>query len=97
MVSGAGSVAVSARPILPLTVFTSGRLRMSLSVCCNNSCALPIEMAGKVVGIYIKSPSSSSGINSVPSFVAGQRPMAAIITANKIIVLGAFNTSFIKG
>ncbi len=57
MVSGAGSVAVSARPILPNTVLTSGTVRISLSVCCSNSCALPIEMPGKVVGMYIRSPS----------------------------------------
>jgi len=57
MVSGAGSVAVSARPILPNTRSTSGRLAMSRSVCCNSSCALPMESPGSVVGMYIRSPS----------------------------------------
>ena len=51
MVRGAGSVAVSARPILPNTRLTSGTVLISLSVCCSSSCALPIEMAGKVLGM----------------------------------------------
>ena len=46
MVKGAGSVAVSARPTLPNTFLTSGTVRISLSVCCNNSLALPIEIPG---------------------------------------------------
>ena len=33
IVSGAGSVAVSARPTLPNTVFTSGTVLINLSVC----------------------------------------------------------------
>ena len=70
MVSGAGSVAVSARPILPNTRSTSGCCLISRSVCCNSSCALPIDRPGSVVGMYIRSPSSSSGMNSVP------RPLA---------------------
>ena len=48
---GAGSVAVSARPILPWVVKTSGKRWMILSVCCSNSFALVIEMPGKVVGM----------------------------------------------
>ena len=46
MVSGAGSVAVSARPILPNTVATSGTVRMSLSVCCSSCRALPTDIPG---------------------------------------------------
>ncbi len=49
--SGAGSVAVSARPILPCTLFTSGTLLISLSVCCSSSWALPTLMPGSVVGM----------------------------------------------
>ncbi len=67
MVSGAGSVAVSARPILPNTRSTSGSCLIRRSVCCNSACALPMESPGSVVGMYIRSPSNSSGMNSEPS------------------------------
>ena len=71
MESGAGSVAVSARPTLPKTDSTSGNVRRILSVCCRSSFAFVIEIPGKVVGIYRMSPSSSGGINSEPSFETG--------------------------
>ena len=45
--SGAGSVAVSARPALPNTVATSGTDLMSRSVCCKSSDALPVDRPGK--------------------------------------------------
>ncbi len=51
IVSGAGSVAVSARPILPKTRCTSGTLRIMRSVCCRISRALVMEMPGSVVGM----------------------------------------------
>ncbi len=69
--SGAGSVAVSARPTFPNTVSTSGKVRRILSVCCNNSLAFVIETPGNEVGIYKMSPSSSGGMNSLPSFETG--------------------------
>ena len=48
---GAGSVAVSARPIFPKTLSTSGNALMILSVCCNNSRAFVTDRPGKVVGM----------------------------------------------
>ena len=48
---GAGSVAVSARPILPKTDSTSGNVVRILSVCCSNSSALVMETPGNVVGM----------------------------------------------
>ena len=48
---GAGSVAVSARPTLPNTDSTSGKLRMILSVCWTISRAFPIDTPGRVVGM----------------------------------------------
>ena len=51
MLSGAGSVAVSARPTLPKTCSTSGKVRRIRSVCCRISRALVIDMLGKVVGM----------------------------------------------
>ena len=51
MERGAGSVAVSARPILPKTCSTSGKGLMILSVCWSISRALVAEMPGSVVGM----------------------------------------------
>ena len=45
--SGAGSVAVSARPALPNTLATSGTVRIRRSVICRSSAALPVEMPGQ--------------------------------------------------
>ncbi len=93
IVSGAGSVAVSARPTLPKTRSTSGTVLISLSVCINSSRALPIETPGNVVGMYSRSPSSSSGINSLPIFLSGIH--AEIITniETKIVSQGIFKHS----
>jgi hypothetical protein len=49
--SGAGSVAVSARPALPSTRSTSGNCLIPRSVACSNRCASPIEIPGIVVGM----------------------------------------------
>ena len=48
---GAGSVAVSARPTLPKTRSTSGKLAMIRSVCCKSSLAFVTETPGKAVGM----------------------------------------------
>ena len=69
--SGAGSVADSARPILPWTLTTSGNVAISLSDCWSSSLLLVMLMLGSVVGMYSRSPSSSGGMNSVPSRVNG--------------------------
>ncbi len=65
--SGAGSVEVSARPILAKVCWTSGNVAMILFVCCRSSLDLVIEIPGSVVGIHRKSPSYSGGMNSPPS------------------------------
>ena len=49
--SGAGSVAVSARPILPWTLITSGKVLINLSVCWSSSLLLVTLMLGSVVGM----------------------------------------------
>ena len=51
MESGAGSVAVSARPALPKTYSTSGKVRMMRSVCWRIFFASVMETPGMVVGI----------------------------------------------
>ena len=68
---GAGSVAVSARPALPNTRSTSGTVLISRSVCCSRARAASVDRPGSVVGMYSRSPSSSSGMNSLPSRDAG--------------------------
>ncbi len=97
MVSGAGSVAVSARPTLPNTVFTSGTVLIRRSVCCNNCLALPIEIPGNVVGMYNRSPSSSSGINSEPDCDNGHHAESTSNNVSPSVINGLFNTLPIKG
>ena len=48
---GAGSVAVEARPALPQTDSTSGKLLMILFWVCSSSAALVTDRPGKVVGM----------------------------------------------
>ena len=48
---GAGSVAVSARPALPNTVFTSGTVMMIRSVTCSSWPASAAERPGSAVGM----------------------------------------------
>jgi hypothetical protein len=69
--SGAGSVAVSARPIFPWTPATSGNVLISLSVCWSSSFDFVTLIDGSVVGMYSRSPSSSGGMNSDPRFRIG--------------------------
>ncbi|MNQ99097.1 hypothetical protein D3C85_1148190 [compost metagenome] len=89
----AGSVAESARPALPNTFCTSGRVRMSLSVCCKISRALPTEILAAVVGIYMMSPSSSGGINSEPRYLSGQKPATVTTAATIRVVFGRASTA----
>ena len=51
MVMGAGSVALSARPTLPNTVATSGKLRSMRSWYCSCRFASSMEMFGNVMGM----------------------------------------------
>ena len=94
---GAGSVAVSARPALPKTVSTSGKDRMMRSCICINSAALVTERPGSVVGMYISVPSSSAGMNSDPSWRAGQTVATSATTASRIVNTRAFRTQAMTG
>jgi hypothetical protein len=78
MVRGAGSVAVSARPILPNTVFTSGTVLIMRSDSCRSSAALPGLKPGRVVGMESRSPSSRGGMNSEPSLEKGYNVAASM-------------------
>jgi hypothetical protein len=74
--SGAGSVALSARPALPNTRATSGTLRIWRSVCCSSSPAFCAERPGSALGMYSRSPSSSGGRNSPPRRDKGHSALA---------------------
>ncbi len=49
--SGAGSVEVSARPALPKTRSTSGKLASTRSWALSSSCAWAMDTPGRVVGM----------------------------------------------
>ena len=61
----------SVRPILPWTLTTSGNVAISLSRCWRSCLLLVMLMLGSVVGMSSRSPSSSGGMNSVPSLLYG--------------------------
>src|SRR6266436_2294582 len=86
--SGAGSVAVSARPAFANTCATSGTERIRRSVCCSSSPILLTEMSGKADGMYKRSPSLSAGMNSPPMRLAGQSAEAAIPSASATVTIG---------
>ena len=65
----AGSVAVSARPALPTTCQTSGKVRKIASRAFMSSAACVTDTRGTVVGISRIDPSSSAGMNSLPRWV----------------------------
>jgi hypothetical protein len=68
---GAGSVAVAARPALPNTDSTSGKLVSILSWVCSSSPDLVSDIEGSEDGIYNSVPSFNTGMNSLPSCIAG--------------------------
>ncbi|OPZ07679.1 MAG: hypothetical protein BWZ10_02782 [candidate division BRC1 bacterium ADurb.BinA364] len=67
IVIGAGSRALSTRPILPTADSISGMAWNAMSCIASCSAASPIEACGIVIGIYRNEPSSKSGMNSLPS------------------------------
>jgi hypothetical protein len=67
MEMGAGSRALSARPIFPTTDSTSGMASNAMFWYAITSSASPMEAWGMVVGIQRNEPSSSGGMNSRPS------------------------------
>ncbi len=69
--TGAGSVAVIARPALPNTDATSGNDLMMRSCVCSSSAALVTDRPGSVTGMNSSVPSFRLGMNSLPSCDAG--------------------------
>src|SRR3569832_364189 len=88
MDSGAGSVALSARPALPNTRATSGIWRISRSVICRILAASSTDTPGNVVGMYSRSPSYSGGMNSLPRRETGHAALASSRTASSSTRLG---------
>jgi hypothetical protein len=70
MLTGAGSVEVSARPTLPTTIATAGSAAMISVLLAKNRVASVSEMRGSVMGMKSAVSSSSGGMNSEPMVVA---------------------------
>ncbi len=66
MLTGAGSVEVSARATLATTMSTSGTAWIAAFCFLVISTACASEIAGSVTGMNMRSPSLSGGMNSVP-------------------------------
>ena len=85
MLTGAGSVEVSAREIFATTEATSGRVWIAAFCFLVIASACVSETAGSVIGMNIRSPSFSGGMNSLPirgtsaSAPAMTRTAAAIV------------------
>ncbi len=82
---GAGSVAVAARPALPNTDSTSGKRLRIRSWVCSSSADLVTDNDGSVAGMYRSEPSLSTGMNSVPSCIAGYADTASATTAAAMV------------
>ena len=70
---------------------------MMRSCICSSSAALVTEMPGKVVGIYIRVPSSSAGMNSLPNWRAGQIVTTRAAKATMIVNPRALSTPRMMG
>jgi hypothetical protein len=95
--TGAGSIAVAARPALPNTSATSGKPLMMRSEVCSSSAALVTDMPGTLTGIYISVPSFSVGINSEPSCLRGMMVAASTSRAIAMVARRARNTPAMIG
>jgi len=90
--SGAGSVALSARPAFPKTRSTSGTVLMRRSVCWSSSVALETDRPGSADGMYSRSPSSRGGMNSPPTRVSGMTVSARTTPAMPSVAFGKRST-----
>lgn len=95
--SGAESVAVSALPLLPKTLATSGTCRISLSVVCSNCAAWAGEIPGSVEGMYSRSPSLMFGKNSPPRRSNGQITVTMENAATSRVIRGQRSTASNSG
>ena len=94
---GAASVAVAARPALPNTDATSGKPLITRSCVCISSAALVMDRPGGVTGMNSSVPSFSSGMNSLPSWRAGQAVTATTPAASTTSRTGTRSAPRISG
>ena len=97
MFTGAGSMALSARPILPTTLSTSGSCAMMLSCQRRISVALVREMLGSVMGMNRAVSSSSGGMNSEPMVVASHSAEAKMTTVALSVMIRCFKAQSSTG
>src|SRR6478736_4688851 len=97
MFTGAGSMALSALPILPTTLSTSGSCAIILSCQRRISVALVKEMLGSVMGMNSAVSSSSGGMNSEPIVVASQSAEAKMTTAVLSVIILCFKAQVSTG
>ena len=64
---------------------------------CSSSAALVIDRPGRVVGMYISVPSFSVGMNSEPSWRAGQTLAPSTASASRIVSVFALSTPLMSG
>jgi len=67
------------------------------SCCCSSSAALVTVSPGSVVGMYIRVPSFSVGMNSAPMRLAGRAVTASTASASAIVAALWRSTSRISG
>ncbi len=94
---GAMSVAVSARPIFPITVCTSGILARAASRCWRICFACAVPTPGNSDGMSIMLPSLSGGMNSLPSRDKGTSVIMNAIAAPMIVCHRCRSTKAITG
>ncbi len=94
---GAMSVALSARPILPSTVLTSGIEASAASRCWRICLACAVPTPGKSDGMSMMLPSFNAGMNSLPSRRQGRTVTTTTSTATPIVPHRCRSTKPITG
>ena len=97
MLTGAGSVEVSAFPTFPSTCSTSGTDLMIASCSCTTRLTSVIDADGSVTGMNRRLPSSSGGMNSDPMFMTIGIVMSKAITLRAMVVFRHLRTQRITG
>ncbi len=97
MLTGAGSVDVSAFPAFPSTCSTSGTDLMIASCTCMIRLTSVIDAEGSVTGMNSRLPSSSGGMNSDPMLMTIGIVMSSATTLMAIVVFRHRRTQRITG
>ena len=97
MLTGAGSVDVSAFPTFPSTCSTSGTVMMIASCTWTIRLTSVMEAEGSATGMKSRLPSSSGGMNSEPMFMIIGMVTRSATTFSAIAVLRYFKTQRMTG